>query len=94
MNSKEAMEREKQTKPVAYCVKCGAPNRNIATTDGNARCGRIVDMKGKRCGGAFRGAIREDDWKECPSCGATASEPAGQRSQCEGEGWLLARKHR
>lgn len=84
------MEPQKRTRPVAYCIRCHAANWNLYITN-RAKCARLVDRKGTRCRGMFVSATGADDWRECPACGATGQEFVGRCTQCQGDGWLLAR---
>jgi hypothetical protein len=82
------MNDQRRSRPVAYCIKCHAPSRAVGGAE-SAKCERIVDRKGTRCGGVLRSAQRATDWRECRSCGATGMNAMGMCTQCRGEGWLL-----
>jgi hypothetical protein len=89
--SQREMTPQKRTKPVACCIRCHAANWDLYITN-RANCARTVDRKGTRCRGMFVSAIGTDDWRECPACGATGQEFTGRCTQCQGDGWVLARK--
>tara|TARA_R110002072_G_scaffold204033_3_gene362103 strand:- start:6387 stop:6551 length:165 start_codon:yes stop_codon:yes gene_type:complete len=52
----------------------------------NYTCGIMID--GKRCKGAWQGALNAEDWEECQTCHATNSNC----DVCNGEGWIYIKK--
>lgn len=75
----------KREMPVAVCTKCG----KYSYEQINVQCSN--DLSGKRCKGIFRSHLKDDDWRECPSCAATGRDEDVKCTQCEGAGWLVAR---
>jgi hypothetical protein len=81
------MTNDKRPMPVTVCTNCRTPVRNANLAD--KQCGRKID--GKRCTGTVSVAIKEGDWKECPSCGATGRVQDDKCDQCDDWGWLYVR---
>jgi hypothetical protein len=82
----------KQPRPFFFCSRCHTPTRNAAAINGNARCQRVADGKGTRCGGKFRSALALKDWLECPSCKASGRLSDRKCDDCRGFGWLILRR--
>ena len=82
---------EKQRQPLSYCTKCGKVYRGTSSLDGGVKCSNIIDGNGSRCKGAVIGAFGSNNWKECPSCGATGYNGSLRCDQCRGEGWYYSR---
>ncbi len=78
----------KRNRPVAVCTRCGAMVRAPERT--NQQCGRSVG--GIRCAGAYRSALRPDDFDECTTCFGTANIKGVGCNHCGGEGWLYVRR--
>ena len=77
----------KLEKPVAVCTVCYTHTENSLLI--NERCKK--KFNGKRSKGVYRSALKVNDWKECPTCGATGREKADRCSQCSGFGWIFVR---
>src|SRR5262249_10453984 len=81
---------EKRPLPVTCCTVCGVVGYTIERA--NTQCGKRFD--GKRCKGTISSALQENDWAECPSCNSTgwAGLKGLRCTQCDGAGWLFARR--
>src|SRR5207244_9240380 len=79
---------EKLSPPVAKCTRCGHLRRDVGSIGG--RCVRRPD--GKRCEGFYLSVMSTTDWQECSTCHATGYENTARCSQCDGDGWIFARR--
>jgi hypothetical protein len=77
---------EKKSKPVAICSKCARPTTNYDAI--GVSCSRRLSNR-EKCRGVYISALRDEDWKECPSCAATDTAC----SLCSGVGWLFVGKN-
>ena len=77
-----------KNKPVAVCTICGATTHNASSI--NTPCGNRPE--GKKCRGVFGSTLAPNDWEECPSCHGLGQEGHSRCLQCDGDGWLYARK--
>ena len=70
--------------PHAVCTRCGRASREIGKP-----CSR--QFNGKRCRGTLRSMLKEDDWSECPACGATGRVDGVTCGSCGGDAYHSAR---
>lgn len=77
--------RKKRLPPAGKCLSCGA-EFSMLTMDPKQRC--------PDCGrGPIGSRMTEGDWRECETCGATGFVGSQLCMDCDGKGWLHARKN-